>query len=257
MKSDLEHFRQIIDKCNPCRYTGKVTKVTGFMIESMGPQAMVGELCKIYVPGKEKPVQAEVVAIDGSKVHLITYESALGIQMGCHVMATGRNLGMPMSNSLLGRVIDSMGNPLDGKGPIGFGKKRSVFGNPPDILNRQMVQAPVETGVRSIDSLLTVGLGQRLGIFSPAGTGKTTLLKAITGIHEYDSGRVLIDGIDLKEDPKANPKANRRGTDSAEREKKRNRPWTSSWTIPSAGKTWPSTWRTRTPPRTWASPPGR
>ena len=164
MKSDLEHFKMIIESAQPCRYTGMVTKVTGFMIESVGPQAMVGELCQIYLPKKEDPVQAEVVAIDGSKVRLITYGSAVGIQMGCRVVATGRSLGIPMSNSLLGRVIDSMGNPLDGKGPIGFGKKKSVFGAPPDILNRQMVQEPVETGVRSIDSLLTVGLGQRLSL---------------------------------------------------------------------------------------------
>ena len=140
MKSDLERFQKIIDSSQPCRYTGLVTKVTGFMIESMGPQAMVGELCQIYLPEKSNPVPAEVVAIDGSKVRLITYVSAVGIQMGCLVVATGRSLGIPMSNSLLGRVIDSMGNPLDGKGPIGFGKKRSVFGTPPDILNRQMVQ---------------------------------------------------------------------------------------------------------------------
>lgn len=194
MKSDLERLKKIIESAQPCRYTGKVTKVTGFMIESLGPQAMVGELCQIQLPDKEKSVPAEVVAIDGSKVRLITYVSAVGIQMGCQVVATGRSLGIPMSNSLLGRVIDSMGNPLDGKGPIGFGKKHSVFGTPPDILNRQMVQEPVETGVRSIDSLLTVGLGQRLGIFSPAGTGKTTLLGMIARNTQADINVIALVG---------------------------------------------------------------
>ena len=102
MKSDLERLKKIIESVQPCRYTGKVTKVTGFMIESLGPQAMVGELCQIQLPDKEKSVPAEVVAIDGSKVRLITYVSAVGIQMGCQVVATGRSLGIPMSNSLLG-----------------------------------------------------------------------------------------------------------------------------------------------------------
>ena len=194
MKNDLGHLSQIIKNTQPCRYTGMVTKVTGFMIESVGPQAMVGELCHIHLPDGGQSVPAEVVAIDGSKVRLITYISAVGIQRGCQVVATGRSLGIPMSNSLLGRVIDSLGNPLDGKGPIGFGKKRSVFGTPPDILTRQMVQEPVETGVRSIDSFLTVGLGQRLGIFSPAGTGKTTLLGMIARNTQADINVIALVG---------------------------------------------------------------
>lgn len=194
MKNSLSHLFTILDKAQTCRYTGKVTKVTGFMIESVGPQAMVGELCHIHIPGGNKPVPAEVVAIDGSKVRLITYESAVGIRAGCLVMATGRSLGISMSDSLLGRVIDSMGNPLDGKGPIGFGIKQSVFGAPPDILDRQMVHAPVETGVRAIDSMLTVGLGQRLGIFSPAGTGKTTLLGMIARNTQADINVIALVG---------------------------------------------------------------
>jgi flagellum-specific ATP synthase len=156
-----------------------VEKVQGLLIESLGPVAVVGELCQIIVPKTGGVVWAEVVGLRGRTVQLMTYDEMEGIEVGCIVIATGETLEIPVSQRLLGRVLDAMGRPMDERGDIGSPEWRSIFGSPPDVLRRKRITEKITTGVRSIDGLLTVGKGQRVGIFSGSGVGKSTLLGMI------------------------------------------------------------------------------
>ncbi len=175
----FEKYTNVIDSLDPIKFMGTIQKVQGLLVESVGPHAVVGELCQISVPKEHKLVWAEVVGLSDGLVQLMPYEDIDGVEIGAEVRAMGEFLSVPVSNKLLGRVLNSMGKPIDGKGDIGSAEWRNVFGQPPDVLSRQMIRQRLSTGVRAIDGLVTVGKGQRLGIFSGSGYGKSTLLGMI------------------------------------------------------------------------------
>jgi len=156
---------------------GLVTGVVGLIIQSRGPRAMVGELCWLS-PGNgiEAGVWAEVVGFRESQLMLMPLGSLEGISPGWEVRATGRAHPLACSNSMLGRVLDGLGQPADGLGPIEAEKWYPVSASPPDALRRKRITEPLATGVRAIDGLLTVGKGQRIGVFAGSGVGKSTLL---------------------------------------------------------------------------------
>jgi flagellum-specific ATP synthase len=172
----LDRYAEVVGRLEPIKYTGRVEKVQGLLIESSGPHAVVGELCQIMLPEPARPVWAEVVGLRGKTVQLMPYRDIQGIEVGCTVVALGEPLSVPVSGKLLGRVLDSMGRPIDRGGDVGSEEWYPVFARPPHVLERQRIADPVATGVRSIDGLLTVGKGQRVGIFSGSGVGKSTLL---------------------------------------------------------------------------------
>ncbi|RKX86783.1 MAG: flagellum-specific ATP synthase FliI [Spirochaetes bacterium] len=175
----FDKYSSQLDRIDPIKYTGTVARVIGLLIESKGPHAVVGELCQILVPKGRGVVWAEVVGLKGSTVQLMTYDEMEGIEVGCLVIAMGEQLSVPVSEKLLGRVLDSMGKPIDGKGDIGSADLYSIFGSPPHVLRRQRITEKMTTGIRAIDGLITVGKGQRVGIFSGSGVGKSTLLGMI------------------------------------------------------------------------------
>jgi flagellum-specific ATP synthase len=175
----FEKYTNVIDSIDPIKFMGTIQKVQGLLVESLGPHAVVGELCQISVPKENKLVWAEVVGLSDGMVQLMPYEDMDGIEIGAEVRALGEFLTVPVSKKLLGRVLNSMGKPIDGKGDIGSPDWRNVFGKPPDVLSRQMIREKLSTGVRAIDGLVTIGKGQRLGIFSGSGFGKSTLLGMI------------------------------------------------------------------------------
>jgi flagellum-specific ATP synthase len=175
----FEKYTNIIDTLDPIKFMGTIQRVQGLLIESHGPHAVVGELCQISVPKEHKLIWAEVVGLADGMVQLMPYEDIDGIEIGAEVRAMGESLSVPVSPKLLGRVLNSMGKPIDGKGDIGSAEWRNVFRKPPDVLSRQMIRQKLSTGVRAIDGLVTVGKGQRLGIFSGSGYGKSTLLGMI------------------------------------------------------------------------------
>ena len=172
-------YNTIVERTDPIKFTGHVISVKGLLIESSGPRVIVGELCKIMIPRGKGTVWAEVVGLKKDIVQLMTFEHVEGIELGCSVIATGEFLEVPVSDDLLGRVINSRGRPADGLGNIGTTEWRSVFSDPPDVLTRKTISTQMVTGVRSIDFLLSVGMGQRIGIFSGSGVGKSTLLGMI------------------------------------------------------------------------------
>jgi flagellum-specific ATP synthase len=175
----FEKYTNMVEDMDPIKFLGTVRKVQGLVVESVGPQAVVGELCQISIPKEKKLVWAEVVGLANGVVQLMPYDDIDGIEIGAAVRAMGEFLSVPVSGKLLGRVLNSMGKPIDGKGDIGATEWRSIFRKPPNVLERRRIREKLATGIRSIDGLITAGKGQRLGIFSGSGFGKSTLLGMI------------------------------------------------------------------------------
>jgi flagellum-specific ATP synthase len=175
----FDKYAVVVQDLDPIKFTGIVQRVQGLLIESTGPSAQVGELCQILVPKGRGMVWAEVVGLQGKTVQLMPYDEMEGIEIGNLVVGMGETLRVPVSAKLLGRTLDSMGKPMDRKGDIGSEVWYPAFNSPPDVLKRKRIREILCTGVRSIDSLLTVGRGQRMGIFAGSGIGKSTLLGMI------------------------------------------------------------------------------
>jgi len=175
----FDKYTAVLDRMDPIKLTGVVESVRGLLIESHGPPAVVGEMCQILTPRGRGIVWAEVVGLRGKTVQLMAYDEMEGLEIGNIVVAMGESLQVPVSDKLLGRTLDSMGRPIDDKGDIGSADFYPAFNTPPDVLKRKRIQDRIATGVRSIDGLITVGKGQRMGIFSGSGVGKSTLLGMI------------------------------------------------------------------------------
>ena len=160
-------------------HSGKVMKVVGLTVESNGPAVNMGNICKIYPFTGDKYVEAEVVGFNDQRVLLMPFGDMTGIGFGSRVVSTGRSLRVPVSNDLIGRVLDALGNPMDDGEPIHISAYYPVDNVPPNPLSRTRIKEEFPLGVRAIDGLLTVGQGQRLGIFAGSGVGKSTLLGMI------------------------------------------------------------------------------
>jgi len=164
--------------CPAVRMTGRVRRVTGLVVESTGPSGSIGDLCTLR-DGNGLNVPAEIVGFRDSSILLMPLGEIDNLRPGCEVVSEGMPLYVPVGDELLGRVLDGLGNPIDGKGPLRCGGRRRVNGRSPHPLSRKPIREPMATGVRSIDGLLTCGRGQRIGIFAAAGVGKSTLLGQI------------------------------------------------------------------------------
>lgn len=161
------------------RRVGRITQFFGLVAESTGPDVFVGEVCEIYSRFQGASILAEVVGIKDGKVLLMPYGDLRGIGLGSEVIATGRPLQIPLGPELLGRVVDAFGAPLDGKPLPDLESFYHLKSEPLNPLSRARITETLETGVRCIDTLLTLGRGQRMGIFSGSGVGKSTLLGMI------------------------------------------------------------------------------
>ncbi|OUM01961.1 FliI/YscN family ATPase [Variovorax sp. JS1663] len=170
--ADLE---QAFGRVAPVAMRGRVSKAVGMLIDASGIQAHVGELCELVTPG-EPPLLAEVVGFRGNTAILTPLGPITGISALTEVLPTGRGHACPVGDALLGRVLDAMGRPIDGGAPLPALAQLPVHREPVGPLARRMIEAPLPTGIRAIDALLTVGEGQRIGVFSPPGVGKSTLL---------------------------------------------------------------------------------
>ena len=176
---DFSKYLKTAEAIDPILYIGHVTAVNGLEIESRGPRSVIGEMCTIRMPDSNETLAAEVVALDGTTVKLTAYGDTKGLEVGCEVVASGSVLRVPVGSSLLGRVIDATGKPCDGLGEIVPETYYPAVASPPDPMKRLPVVRRVATGVRAIDAMLTVGKGQRLGIFAGSGVGKSTLISMI------------------------------------------------------------------------------
>ncbi len=158
---------------------GRVVGAMGTIIRAVLPDVAVGDLCRLLNHGTGWTVDAEVVGLAGNEVLLSPVGGLAGLSAGTEVTATGQRRQVPVGDHLLGRVIDALGQPIDGRGPVAQGRTRPVFASPPPPMQRQMITAPLPLGLRVIDGLLTCAEGQRFGIYGEAGGGKSTLMSQI------------------------------------------------------------------------------
>lgn len=194
MESFFDKYIQSVERAETIKYTGHVTAVKGLMIESHGPNSMIGEICSITIPSTGRTVLAEVVGLEDRTVRLMAYGDTKGIEVGSQVIASGSSLEVPVGQSLLGRVIDAVGKPYDGKGEIVPECFYPAIASPPNPMERKPVDSRISTGIRAIDSLLTAGKGQRLGIFAGSGVGKSTLIGTIARNTDADVNVIALIG---------------------------------------------------------------
>ena len=176
---DFSTIRTSVRFADLYRYMGKIEKIVGMTIESSGPTCNIGDVCRIFKKGEEGFIYAEVVGFNQNRVLLMPYSDIDGIGPGSIVDNTGDKLAVNCSDSLVGRIIDAIGQPLDGKGDIPVGERYSIAGKPVNPLERPPIKEIIPIGVKAIDGLLTIGKGQRMGIFAGSGVGKSTLLGMI------------------------------------------------------------------------------
>ena len=176
------------------RRLGRVVQVSGLGIESAGPDARNGDMCEIAIDGRPTGLRSEVVGVRGGRLVLMPYGSLEGVGIGAEVVAQGEVLDQPVGDAALGRVLDAFGQPLDGRPAPVLARRRSLRAAPINPMNRPPIREVLATGVRVIDALLTLGRGQRLGIFAGSGVGKSTLLGMIARRVQADVNVIALIG---------------------------------------------------------------
>ncbi len=190
----IDKFGKIINSTETLKINGRVTDVIGLIIVSIGPNVSLGEICSIVNKDGKEVCKAEVVGFKEGKVLSIALGEVENISPSCEIIASGKSFSVKIGEQLLGRVIDGMGNPIDGKGELVGVQDRTVYRDPPNPLNRKRIEAPLQTGVRAIDGLLTTGKGQRVGIFAGSGVGKSVMLGMIARNTNADISVIVLVG---------------------------------------------------------------
>ncbi len=193
---DFDKYFEQIDRAVPVEVKGRVKEVIGLVVRASIPECFVGELCLIYNSRSTVPLKAEVVGFAEGDVLLMPLGDLVNIGPQSEVVPTGNFLKVKVGDGLLGRVLDGLGEPMDAefKGPLHCTEEFPVIGYPPDPLRRRRVTTPISIGVRAIDSLLTCGEGQRIGLFAAAGVGKSTLLGMIARNTEAQVNIIVLVG---------------------------------------------------------------
>lgn len=187
-------YLESIENTELIRVKGRVTQIIGLTIEANGPGVQLGEICAISSRNGGPRILAEAVGFKEKKVLLMPLADTSGIGPGCEVLALGRNLEIPVGPELQGRILDGLGQPIDGKGEIKGSMVYPVHNTPPNPLTRRRISEPIAVGVKAIDGLLTLGKGQRIGIFAGSGVGKSTLLGMIARNTKADINVIALVG---------------------------------------------------------------
>ncbi|MBK7980589.1 MAG: flagellar protein export ATPase FliI [Ignavibacteriae bacterium] len=194
LENITETYAQIIDSTDSIKLNGKVTDVIGFIIISVGPNVSLGEICTIIDRNGKEICKSEVVGFKDGKVLSIALGEIQNIAPSCQIVSSGKSFTIGVSDQLLGRVIDGFGNPIDDKGEINFSIFKNTHREPPNPLTRKRIDTALQTGVRAIDGLLTVGKGQRVGIFAGSGVGKSVMLGMIARNTTADISVIILVG---------------------------------------------------------------
>jgi flagellum-specific ATP synthase len=173
---DLSSRERQFAAFSPLQPFGRIRRVSGPVVESDGPPCTLGTLCSIVSPRDSKVVPAEVVGFNGRTVYLMPLAESSNLGPEWQVYSQADGVRIPVGDWQLGRVLDALGEPLDGRGRPNDGERRNVQAAPPNALQRQRISSVMRTGIRAVDSLLTLGRGQRIGIFAGSGVGKSTLM---------------------------------------------------------------------------------
>lgn len=171
---DFSKYQKLLTK-NYADSMGRVTKIVGLTVESIGPDASVNDLCSIISSDKKRTVDAEVIGFRDDRLLLMPYEDITGIGVGSMVINRNKPLMVRVGDELLGKVLDGLGNPMDGE-ELNLNQFYPVDEKAPDPMDRVLIEDVLPLGVKAVDALLTIGKGQRIGIFAGSGVGKSTLL---------------------------------------------------------------------------------
>ncbi len=175
----------------PLAVTGRLTRMVGLTLEAVGCQAVIGTRCLVESVGAD-PIEAEVVGFSGERLYLMPTGELRGVGPNARVTPSQETYLAPAGEALLGRVLDGVGRPLDGRGPLHESTRVPITGQPINPLARQPIREPLDVGVRAINALLTVGRGQRMGLFAGSGVGKSVLLGMMT---RYTTADVIVVGL--------------------------------------------------------------
>ncbi len=176
---NLSHCIDTVQNSELISIRGRVSQVIGMVIESDGPGIPVGSMCEVDIYKGRSRIPAEVVGFRDGKALLMPLGEMRGVEPGALIRMVGGQSMVPVGNSLLGRILDGLGNPMDGKGPIICEDQYPLYSEPLNPMTRERITEPVDVGVRAINGLLTLGKGQRIGIMAGSGVGKSTLLGMI------------------------------------------------------------------------------
>lgn len=190
---DFDRFRSALRSVSLLNCQGYVTRVSGLTVESSGPKVGIGELCGINIRNG-KCVWAEVVGFNDDRLVLLPLEHIEGISPGDTVTSKTAPRYMTISDNILGRVLNGLGEPIDGRGPLVGDDKCALDAASPPALSRKKIEEPLSLGIRSIDGMLTIGKGQRIGIFAGSGVGKSVLLGDIANSSDADVNVVALIG---------------------------------------------------------------
>jgi flagellum-specific ATP synthase len=190
----LKKYAELLKQTNPVKHSGTISKIAGLSVESIGPAVQIGEICYISSVDGKTSITAEVVGFKDKKVLLMPFSDLSGVGLGSTVESANHTLMVPVGMGLRGRILDGLGNPMDGKGPLQAEQYYPVENTPSNPLKRARINKPLPLGVRAIDGMLTCGRGQRLGIFAGSGVGKSTLLGMIARNTRADVNVVVLIG---------------------------------------------------------------
>jgi flagellum-specific ATP synthase len=176
LDSFADRLRDRIQVAPTVGKVGHVVQAAGLIIESDGPALSLGEMCEIRSPRHGSTLTAEVVGFRNSRLLLMPYGEPQNVYPGAEVVASEHGSRVPVGDALVGRILDGLGRPIDGRGPLDVTETRDLRNPPPNPLRRARINQPFQTGIKGIDLFTPMGLGQRMGIFAGSGVGKSTLL---------------------------------------------------------------------------------
>jgi len=184
----------VLDAVDSLVVHGRVAQAVGIVVEGYGPMTSIGEICEISKEHGQGSVLAEVVGFRGDRILLMPLGDTQGIGPGSRLLMKGRAAEVSVGPSLLGRVLNGLGEPIDGRGPIVAERLYPLHAAPPDPLQRARITRPLDLGVRALNALLSCGVGQRMGIFATSGVGKSVLLGMISRYTDADVNVIALIG---------------------------------------------------------------
>lgn len=191
---DADHYVKLVEDGDPIRVEGRVIQVIGTIIEGSVPDCSIGQLCEIIPGGGEPAILSEIVGFHRDHVLIMPLGEMHGLKPGSRILTRKSMPTTPVGPQLLGRVLDGMGHPLDGRGPFAYETEYPIYASPMNPFERGRIKEPLDLGVRAINGLLTCGVGQRVGIMSGSGVGKSTLLGMIARTSEADVNVIALVG---------------------------------------------------------------
>ena len=191
---DFDKYHRALDKAETLERAGRVTKIVGLAVEASGPASRIGDICNMYTLDGTRSVQSEIIGFREGQTLLMPFGSLEGVGLGSYVVYTGTSLRVPVGKQFTGRILDALGEPFDDLPPPEIDTWYPAENSPPNPLLRERIHDVLPLGVKALDGLLTVGRGQRLGIFSGSGVGKSTLLGMIARYAVADVNVIVLVG---------------------------------------------------------------